>query len=152
MFIALRALIVKRSICSAAWLCSVLVLASGIGRLDAGAHIDTTTALTDAASANNPRSAASTNGTDLWFAGAAGGVRYAPLGASTSTQLSTTVTNLLQVNVFGAQLYVSDSSGTAVRVGAVGTGFPTTAGQVIVNLPGISPSTGSPYAFYFADL
>ncbi len=123
-----------------------------IGRLDASGTVDTTTALTDAATGNNPRSAASSNGVDLWIAGAAGGVRYTTLGATTSVQLSTTVANLRQIDIFGSQLYASDSSGSAVRLGAVGTGLPTTSGQTIVNLPGISPSTGSPYAFLFVDL
>ncbi len=76
-----------------------------IGRFDATGAVDTSTALTDAATGNNPRSAASSNGVDLWFGGAAGGVRYATLGASTSVQLSTTVANIRQVSVFGAQLY-----------------------------------------------
>jgi hypothetical protein len=34
----------------------------------------------------------------------------------------------------------------------VGTGLPTTAGQTITNLSGLSASTGSPYSFFFADL
>jgi hypothetical protein len=61
------------------------------------------------------------------------------------------VTNIRQVNIFGGQLFSSDSSGTAVRLGTVGTGLPTTAGQTITNLPGFTTS-GSPYAFTFFDL
>lgn len=122
--------------------------------------LDTTTAantvsysfFTDVATGNNIRSAVTTNGTDLYVAGAAGGVRYATAGSSTSTQLSTTLTNLRQINVFGGQLYTTTSSGTAVRLGTVGTGTPTTAGQTITNLPGFPASTGSPYGFFFADL
>src|SRR5262249_44342596 len=67
-------------------------------------------------------------------------------------QLSTTVVNIRQINIFSAQLYASDASGSAVRIGAVGTGLPTTAGQTITNLPGFATSTGSPYGFFFADL
>lgn len=113
--------------------------------------VSSQTNLTDFASGNNPRSGVTTNGTDLWVSGAANGISYTTTGSTTSVQLSTTVTNLRQANVFGGQLYVSTSSGTAVRLGAVGTGTPTTSGQTIVNLPGI-PTTGSPYAFYLADL
>lgn len=51
-----------------------------VARVDGSGAIDTSTALTDYASANNPRSAASTNGLDLWVSGGAGGVRYATLG------------------------------------------------------------------------
>ena len=118
----------------------------------AAGNVDSTTALVDAASGNNPRSAVSTNGVDFWFAGASGGVRYTTLGSSTSSQLSTTVANLRQVQIFGSQLFVFDSSGSAVRLGAVGAGVPMVSGQTIVNLPGISAGTGSPYGFFFADL
>jgi hypothetical protein len=123
-----------------------------VARVDATGTVDTTTALTDWASANNPRSAASDNGTNLWLGGAAGGVRSTTLGASTSTQLSADLTNIRQVNIFSNQLYESDSSGTTLRLGSVGSGTPTTAGQSITNLPGFETSTGSPYAFAFFDL
>jgi predicted extracellular nuclease len=122
-----------------------------VGRVDASGAIDTTTALTDAATGSNPRSAVSTNGTDLWMDGGAGGVRYTTLGATTSTQLSTTVTNLRHLNIFNGQLYTTSASG-AFRLATVGTGTPTTSGQVITNLPGFPTSGGSPYGFFFADL
>jgi Bacterial Ig-like domain/Lamin Tail Domain/Carboxypeptidase regulatory-like domain/Calx-beta domain len=122
-----------------------------IARVDSSGAVDTTTALSDAATGGNPRSAVTTNGSDLWMDGSTGGIRYATLGATTSTQLSTTVVNLRQANIFGAQLYVSDNSGTAVRVGTVGSGTPTTAGQTITSLPGF-PTSGSPYGFFLADL
>lgn len=122
-----------------------------IGLVDNAAVINTTTGLTDFASGNNPRGAFSTNGTDLWGVGGAGGIRYATIGSSTSTQLSTTTTNLRGVNAFGGQIYVSSSSG-ATRVATVGTGLPTTSGQTITNIPGSPSSLPSPYAFFFADL
>lgn len=123
-----------------------------VGRVDKNINIDATTALTDFASAGNPRSVGSTNGTDLWVSGGTGGVRYATLGSTTSIQLSTTVVNLRQTNIFNGQLYVSTQSGTTVRLGTVGSGLPTTSGQIITNLPGFPTSTGSPYGFFFADL
>jgi ABC-type antimicrobial peptide transport system permease subunit len=49
-------------------------------------------------------------------------------------------------------LYASTSSGSAIRLGTVGTGLPTAAGPTITNLPGLPTSTGSPYSFFFADL
>jgi predicted extracellular nuclease len=122
-----------------------------IGRVNAAGAVDTTTALNDAASGGNPRSAVSTNGTDMWIDGSAGGIRYTTFGATTSTQLSTTVTNLRQTNIFNGQLYVSSQSG-AFRLSTVGTGTPTTSGQTIVNLPGYPTATTSPYGFFFADL
>ncbi len=123
-----------------------------IGRVNAAGAVDTTTALTDAATGNNVRGAASTDGTDFWIAGGAGGIRHTTLGGTTSTQLSTTVTNLRQPGILNGQLLVSTGSGTAVRIGTVGSGLPTTSGQTISNLPGIPATSGSPYAFFFADL
>ncbi len=122
-----------------------------IGRVDASGQVDTSTALTDAASSNNVRSATSPDGQTLYVTGGAGGVRVTTLGSTTSTQLSATAVNLRQVNLFAGQLYVTTSSGSAMRLGAVGVGSPTGAGQTITNLPGF-PTTGSPYAFYFTKL
>ncbi|MCE3001825.1 MAG: endonuclease/exonuclease/phosphatase family protein [Xanthomonadaceae bacterium] len=121
-------------------------------RVGSDGVVDTSTALTDFASAGNPRGAASTNGTDLWFTGSTGGVRYASFGSTTSTQLSTTVTNLRNAYIAGDQLHVSTSSGSAIRIGTVGAGTPTTAGQTIAPLPGLPISAGSPYAFVLLDL
>ena len=122
-----------------------------VGRVSAAGSIDTTTALSDLGT-NNHRSAASVDGTAFWVGSAATGVRFATLGATTSTQLSTTVTNVRQVALFGGQLYVSDGSGSTSRLGAVGTGLPTTSGNTIVSLPGYPATVVSPYGFFFADL
>lgn len=121
-----------------------------VGIVNASGAVDTSTVLTDFSSGNNPRSAV-TDGTNIWVAGGAGGVRVTTLGSTTSTQLSTTLTNLRDVSIQGGQLYTSTSSGSAVRIGTVGTGTPTTSGQTIANLPGFATS-GSPYQFAFADL
>jgi hypothetical protein len=122
-----------------------------VGRIDSSANVDTSTALTDWATASNPRGVASTSGTDLWVSGGAGGIRYATLGASTSTQLSTVLTNLRNLLISGGQLFFSTGSGTAIRVGTVGTGLPTTTSQTMSTLPG-HPTSGDPYGFFFADL
>lgn len=121
-----------------------------IGRVAADGTIDTSTALTDFSTGGSPRGVASVDGLSFYVDGAAGGIRYASFGATTSTQLSTTVTNLRSVEIYDGQLYVSSGSGTT-RVATVGTGVPTTNGQTITNLPGF-PTTGSPYQFYLADL
>ncbi|MEI7663124.1 MAG: DUF3616 domain-containing protein, partial [Bacteroidota bacterium] len=122
-----------------------------IGVVNAAGVINTTTALTDASTGSNPRGACSTDGISLWIDGGAGGARYAPLGATVSTQLSTTPTNLRGLNVFGGQLYTSSASG-AFRLATIGTGAPTTSGQTTTNLPGFPTSGGSPYGFCFFDL
>lgn len=123
-----------------------------IGRIDSAGNVDTTTALTDAATASNPRSAVSTNGTDMWISGGAGGPRYTTLGSTSSTQISTTTTNLRQLNIFNGQLYVTSMSGVT-RMATIGTGTPTTSGQTITNLTGLdSTNVNGPYGFFFADL
>ena len=126
-------------------------VARTVGVVKFDSSIDTSTALTDFAVGNNPRSATSTNGTDLWVSGAAGGVRYTTTGSTSSTQLSTTNTNIRQVDIFDGQLYVSTQSGGTIRIGSVGTGTPTTSGQTITNLPGISTGI-APNGFFVADL
>ncbi|HEX3129654.1 MAG TPA: ExeM/NucH family extracellular endonuclease [Thermoanaerobaculia bacterium] len=126
-----------------------------IGRLAPNGTLDTSTALTDAMNGGNPRSAASTNGTDLWISGTSptagsSGLRYATLGATTSTNVVASPTNLRVLGIFGGQLYVSSGAGT-IHLATVGTGTPTTAGQSLTALPGF-PTAGSQNAFFFADL
>lgn len=118
--------------------------------------INTSTAFTDLSSGGPVRSAISTNGTDVWACGGgaavgSGGVRYAAVGATTSTQLfSTGPTNLRAISVFGGQLYVSGNGGSP-RLGSVGTGCPTTTGQTVTNLPGF-PTNIDPGQFILLDM
>ncbi len=121
-----------------------------VGRVAFDGTIDTSTALGDFADGNNPRAATSTDGTSLWVGGGAGGVRYATVGAASSTQLSADSTNVRFVQIVAGQLYMSTQKGS-LRVATVGSGTPTTAGQSISNLPGF-PMTGSPDAVFLADL
>jgi len=126
-----------------------------VGVIGADGSIDATTALTDAYNSNSLRSVASTNGTDLWLAGTGttgtAGVRYTTKGSTTSTQLSTTVTNIRVVNIFNGRLYCTTGSGAFKSISAfVDSLLPTTAGQTIAVLPGmpnISTSTEDPNTF-----
>jgi hypothetical protein len=132
---------------------SALAVNRVIGRVDAAGTINTFTALSDSADFGPIRSAASTNGTDLWAAGSNGGVRYAALAATSSTRLGTVPDNVRQLHVFGGQLYASCFSGdTEIRLGSVGSGTPTTPGQTFSSLPGYPQNTGNPYGFFMADL
>lgn len=130
-----------------------------VGRVDWLGNINTTTALTNFASGNNPRSAASDNGTNLWVGGAGtvaaapGGVAFATLGTNKATVVSTNpVNNIRQVAIFGGQLYASTASGNTFRIGKVGTGLPTGDSVVITALPGVPTNAGSPYAFVMLNL
>ena len=125
-----------------------------VARVDASTGINTTTALTDFSSGNNIRSVTSLDGDSIWLGGAGGtvsGVAYTTFGATTSTQISTSSTNIRQVNIFNRQLYATSGSGSFKTVSTAGTGLQTTAGQTMVVLPGVTNST-SPYAFYIANL
>lgn len=119
------------------------------GALASAPVIDTTTALSDFSSGNNPRSATSTDGSALWVAGGAGGVRYATRGASTSTGL-TSESNLRHVDTNDGQLYVSSGSGTP-RLATVGTGLPTSGTNTVTNLSFDTLPT-SPYEYAFLNL
>jgi DNA/RNA endonuclease G (NUC1) len=125
-----------------------------IGRVDAAGTINTTTVFAGTAgnsfSGGGPRSVVSDAGTNFWAVGSVSGVQYITLGATSSTQVNSTATNLRGTNIFGGQLYISSGAGT-IRMGAVGTGTPTSSGQTITNLPGF-PATTAANGFFFADL
>ena len=73
------------------------------------------------------RSAASTDGTNLWISGASSGLRYTVRGASIATQLINTVTNTRQLNIFSNQLYFSSSAiGPNITLGTAGGQPPPT--------------------------
>ncbi len=115
------------------------------------ASIDTTTTTTSF-DANNIRAVVSTSGTNFWAVGSTTGVVHTTLGsAGVGTLVSTTFTQLRVINIFCGQLYVSSSAST-LRMGAVGSGTPTSAGNIIVGLPGFPTIGGNPHAFFLADL
>jgi len=125
-----------------------------VGLIDGFGHIDTTTVQTNSFSdGEDIRSAATTDGTNLWFSGDTSGIRYTTRGSSLATQLSTFVTNIRQLNIFSNQLYFSTSSGSAIRIGTVGaTPPPTTNGSYLATLPGVVMNTNSPHAFLLFNL
>jgi hypothetical protein len=127
--------------------------------VDLAGNVNLTTALTDAYSGNNIRSAVADNSGNIWTGGTASaangpGVRATTLGGTTSTQLSTTVTNIRVVGIYNGQLYCTTQSGSNIGINTVGTGLPTTSGQTIALLPGINndvvnANNQSPYGFAF---
>jgi hypothetical protein len=118
--------------------------------VNAAGTIDTSTALTDAATGNNFRSAVTDNGTNLWVTGAAGGVRYTTTGSSTSTELvnDSSYKNQRQLEIYNGQLYTSadPTKNTAVTIATVGTGLPKTGtSNAVTNLPfSAAPSEPTP--------
>ena len=111
-----------------------------VGRVDYAANIDTSTALTDFASADKPRAVASPDGSVFWVASANSGTRYVgALGDATSIPIDPT--NIKALSIFGGQLYAS----TSTTVGSFG-GLPTSTTTLSP-----LPPTGAPYGFFFAD-
>lgn len=128
-----------------------------VARVDMNGVIDTSTALTDFSSGNNPRSATSVDGTGFWVAGGAGGVRYASLGGTTSNDLTTAagLSNVRAVSVYDGQLYASSGSGTNTFKGVetIGTGLATSGAQTVTRLAGLTDTlSNSTYQFLLADL
>ena len=119
-----------------------------VARVDANGNIDTTTALVDYESANNPRTAISTDGTNIWLAGP-DGIRYTTLGSTTSTLLATS--NVRQVSIVNNQLYISTQS-SGKYVDTVGSGVPITDSPSVTSLVLSGGTLSKPDGFFFADL
>lgn len=121
-----------------------------IARIDLNGNVDKSTALTDAFSSNNIRSATTADGTTFYAAGAIEGIRSAQFGATTSTLVSTTTTNNRVTNIFNGSLYYSTGSGTARGIYSFAGLPPATSGNAATLLVNTG-STSSPYDFVFTD-
>lgn len=129
-----------------------------VARVSQNGSINTTTRISDGYDANNIRSAATVDGNAFWTGGAGsagtGGTRYMPLGnTGPSTQISTTITNSRGTAIYNSQLYNTSQSGSNIGVNTVGTGLPTTAGQVTAVLTGTTTNSDltNPHGFVFVD-
>jgi hypothetical protein len=134
-----------------------------VARIDLLGTIDTSTTITDgysgAATSTSPaniRSAVATDGSGFWTSGTgvatSAGVRWVQLGASTSIGIGGNPANARVVGIHHGQLYTTSTSGAFHGVAAVGSGVPTTPGQVATLLPGMPATSGpSPLDFWFAD-
>src|SRR5205823_10693556 len=103
---------------------------------------------------NNARAAVTTDGSELWIAGAGGttngGVWYNTLGSGgTETRVLSTPNNVRCVGIFGNQLFGSSGSGGFANVFTIGFGTPTTMNQTATSL---MTATGSPNGFALFDL
>ncbi|WP_373717273.1 PEP-CTERM sorting domain-containing protein [Roseateles sp.] len=126
-----------------------------VGVVGANGSVNTTTGLGNNFDKNNIRSAVSTDGNQLWVAGATTGVVATTVGSTgNGTVVSSTVTNNRQLEIFNGQIYVGNSSGNGLHYATIGAGTPTNSGNVMNALPGLPTGTNasSPYAFFMADL
>lgn len=133
-----------------------------VGRIDQNANIDTTTAVNNAyTNFGFISGATSDDGSRFWLTGSVGnsdpsnGIRYAPLGATTSVRLTGTPPSAASAQVYDGQLYASSNVPFFRGVNSVGTGLPTTTGQITTNLPGMTgslPSKATDFFFASPDL
>lgn len=106
-----------------------------VALVDYQKDINTTTALTNTNNSNSYRSATSYDGSAIWGSGGGGsnqGVWYAPLGATSGTNLGGS--SFYQVKIFRGNLYGAAGD----QVYQVGTGLPTTLGSSFSNRSGTS--------------
>ncbi len=128
-----------------------------VARVSLDGLVDTSTVLPNAFNASSVRGACTDDGTTFWVTGtssaaATGGVQYTTLGSTSNpTQISSTVTNLRNVAIFDDQLYASTAAGTR-GVFTIGSGLPTTTGQVAVQIASSSPTSASPQSFAIVDV
>jgi hypothetical protein len=123
-----------------------------IGIVKYDGTVNTSTALADFSSRNAPISAVSTNGVDIWCAGmgradGSSAFRYTTSGSRTSTGIITSPVLAKYTTIAGGQLYMSSGS----TIYTIGTGMPTTAGQLSTILPG-STLNGSIAQFALIDI
>ncbi len=124
-----------------------------IGKVTPDGSVDTTFTSQSLASGGHIRSAYSVDGQTFWATGSTTGLTYWVPGDSNLHQVTAALQSVRQVNAFGGQLYISAPTNLVdFRLGSVGTGLPTSENNSIQNLPGYPGTTGSPFAFYMADL
>ncbi len=126
-----------------------------VGIVGASGSVNTTTALTDVE--GNIRAADTTNGTSIYVSSSTSGAAYTTLGASTSTSLESSESNLRDIFVINGQLYVSSQDQLEVgTIGAANINLPTTGNQTVTSLNGLptaaTGSTASPNSVFFAAL
>lgn len=105
-------------------------------------------------SGNNFRSSVATSGSTFYASGnssgspSTGGIWH--FDGTGFTQVSTTVTNTRNVEIYGNQLFFSTGSGGTRGVYAVGSGLPTTTGQTATSVINMG-ATAEAYGFVLFD-
>ena len=115
-----------------------------IGIVDYNGVVNTSTSFAN--NGSSIQSVAADGKNNLWF-GRFDGMGYTTVGAATSAQISSDPTQ--SIDIANGQLY--SSSNNSYIIEAVGTGLPTTSGQVLHDVPGFLPLYGF-NQFTFLDL
>jgi hypothetical protein len=128
-------------------------VARTVARIDGDRNVDISTAPTNAYSNGNIRGATSVDGTGFFLSGSNAGVRYAALGATTSSSISTTVASSRAVRVYRNRVYFSTGAGTTPGIYVLDVASNTTSGQTATPfLPtGSGTNSASPYGFVLLD-
>lgn len=136
---------------------------STVGLINAAGTINTSTT-SNLESGNNTRSATSTDGTEIWLAGA-NEVAAMPTGSTigSGSEVTLNTRNSRDVIIAPAavsptgsnQLYTSANSSSHTGIFSDGTGTPTTSGAGgatgLTGLSGTVQGTYNPFAFFFAN-
>jgi len=128
-----------------------------VGVIGADGSINTSTAIPDAFSANNIRSAVSTDGNDIWVGGAGTttttGVYHVTLGSTGPATLVNNTYAARNVAIYGGQLFFGTTTSAAPGViNALGNGTPPGLSNA-AGLPGLpGGGTGSTNQFVLLDL
>jgi len=117
-----------------------------VARIGSSQLPDISTMLADAFSGKSIRSAASSDGSGFVLTGSDGGIRYAALGATSSSITSATVANTRVVHIYRRQVYFSTGSTPGIYL--VGAATNTASNQIATSFINTG---GSPYGFVLLD-
>ncbi len=111
--------------------------------------VNTSTAFNNRFSMTAIRSAV-VDGNNIWATGGSSGIVSTTIGnvGSNNTLLSLLTGRCL--SIYNSKLYTSTTT-SGFRMATVGTGLPTTTGQVLTNLPGYS-TTSNPYQYFLTTI
>ena len=121
-----------------------------VALVDGQGNINTTTAQTNVFENDEDfRSAASTDGTNLWISGATTGIKATTVGSALATQVEKTVTNVRYLNIYSNQLYFTASTG--IR-DTTNNPLPTLTNALVAFLPGTRTNNTAPFGFVMFNL
>lgn len=126
-----------------------------VGLVDGFGNIYTTTAQTNANElTDEPRSAVSTDGTNIWLCGSTTGAKYTTRGSLNSTQVCEAATVQRVLNIYNQTLYfdaVNRVGGATNTAALLPTNF---VAANFANLPGVytNATGGSPYGYALFSL
>ncbi len=121
-----------------------------VGLVDGQGNINTTTILTDAfVNTAEIRSAASTDGTNIWLDTDSAGIIATTLGSAVATQVYATSSALRYINVYSNRLYFTKSTGI---FDATNNPLPMVTNALFGYLPGTPTNGTEPFGFVMFNM